>query len=135
MFLQGKYLMPLFVKLTNVLRDLLVAVLMMTCCTGAFAIANMNFDMYVMLISGVAAYFLRKLDFPTAPIVLGSILGPIAESNLRNSLVLSSGSWFIFIKRPICFVFIAITIILIILLKKNEAKQQRIMRELQTKNG
>jgi putative tricarboxylic transport membrane protein len=128
-FIQGKYLMALFVKIIRVPQNLLVALLMMICCTGAFAIANRTFDMYVMILSGIAGYFMKKIDLPPVPIVLGIILGPIAEANLRNSLVLSGGSWLIFFQRPICLAFILITVVLLVLLKRNEAKQQRIMKD------
>lgn len=123
MFLQGKYLLPLFVKITHIPQDLLTALLMVVCCTGAFAIANSSFDLNVMLIFGVVAYVLSKLDFPPVPIVLGMVLGPTAEANLRNSLVLSKGSWSIFVTRPICLAFIVLTFVLIFLLKKNDKKQ------------
>jgi putative tricarboxylic transport membrane protein len=126
-FIQGKYLMALFVKIIRIPQNLLVALLMMICCTGAFAIANMIFDMYVMILAGIAGYFMKKIDLPPVPIVLGIILGPIAESNLRNSLVLSGGSWLIFFKRPICLAFMLITGVLLVLVKRNETKQQRIM--------
>jgi len=82
-------------------------------------------DVYVMLLFGVIAYFMQKLDFPSVPIVLGMVLGPIAESNLRNALVMSSGSWTIFVKRPICLAFIILTFVLIVLLKKGDAKQRK----------
>jgi putative tricarboxylic transport membrane protein len=126
--IQGKYLMALFVKIIRVPQNLLVALLMMICCTGAFAIANMIFDMYVMILAGIVGYFMKKIDLPPVPIVLGIILGPIAESNLRNSLVLSGGSWLIFFKRPICLAFMLITGVLLVLVKRNETKQQRIMK-------
>ena len=82
-------------------------------------------DVYVMLLFGVIAYFMQKLDFPSVPIVLGMVLGPIAESNLRNALVMSNGSWTIFVKRPICLAFIILTFVLIVLLKKGDAKQRK----------
>jgi putative tricarboxylic transport membrane protein len=134
-FFQGKYLMALFVKIIRVPQNLLVSLLMMICCTGAFAMANMTFDMYVMIFSGIAGYFMRKIDLPPVPVVLGIILGPIAESNLRNSLVLSGGSWLIFFKRPICLAFMLITVVLLVLLKRNEAKQQRIMKNFAEKQS
>ena len=71
-----------------------------------------------MLIFGVVAYFMNKVGFPPVPIVLGMVLGPIAESNLRNSLTLSGGSWLIFIQRPICLFFILLTVVLTIMLRK-----------------
>lgn len=112
-------------KITHIPQDLLTAILVVLCCAGAFAIGNSNVDVYVMLIFGAVAYFMQKLDFPPVPIVLGMVLGPVAESNLRNALVMSEGSWTIFIKRPICLAFIVLTFVLIIILKKGDAKQRK----------
>ncbi len=122
MFLQGKYLMPVFVKITHIPQDLLTALLMVICCAGAFAIANSVFEVHVMLIFGVVAYVMSKFDFPPVPIVLGMVLGPIAESNLRNALTLSNGSWMIFVERWICLGFIILTVVLTFLLKKGNKK-------------
>lgn len=122
MYTQGRYLMPVFVKITHIPQDLLTALLMVICCAGAFAIANTVFDVHVMLIFGVIAYVMSKFDFPAVPIVLGMVLGPIAESNLRNALTMSNGSWSIFIKRPICLGFIILTFVFIILLKYSTKK-------------
>ncbi|AVM70192.1 C4-dicarboxylate ABC transporter permease [Lachnospiraceae bacterium oral taxon 500] len=130
MFLQGKYLLKLFVKITHVPQDLLTAVLVVICCAGAFAISGSEMDVYIMLLFGGIAYLMQKVDFPPVPIVLGMVLGPIAESNLRNALVMSGGSWFIFIRRPICLAFIILTIVLIVLLKKGEAKQRKMEEKL-----
>ncbi len=125
MFVQGKYLLNLFVKITHIPQDLLTAILVVICCAGAFAIGSSEMDVYVMLAFGVIAYFMQKIDLPPVPIVLGMVLGPTAESNLRNSLVMSGGSWDIFIKRPICLLFIILTFVLIYLLKKGDAKQRK----------
>lgn len=122
MFAQGKYLMPVFVKITHIPQDLLTALLMVVCCAGAFAIANSVFDVHVMLIFGVIAYVVSKVGLPPVPIVLGMVLGPIAESNLRNALTLSDGSWKIFVQRPICLGFIILTVVLIVVLKKGTKK-------------
>lgn len=125
MFLQGKYLLKLFVKITHIPQNLLTALLIVICCAGAFAIGSSAMDVTVMLIFGIVAYILNKMDFPPVPIVLGMVLGPIAESNLRNSLVMSAGSWSIFFTRPICLAFIILTVVLIYLLKKGDARQRK----------
>ena len=125
MFLQGKYLLKLFVRITHVPQDLLTAILVVICCAGAFAIGNSELDVYIMLLFGAVAYFMQKVEFPPVPIVLGMVLGPTAESNLRNSLVMSGGSWSIFVKRPICLAFIILTFVLIVLLKKGDEKQRK----------
>ena len=125
MFVQGKYLLNVFVKITHIPQDLLTAILVVICCAGAFAIGSSEMDVYVMLAFGVIAYFMQKVDLPPVPIVLGMVLGPTAEANLRNSLVMSGGSWSIFVKRPICLAFILLTFVLIYLLKKGDAKQRK----------
>lgn len=122
MFLQGRYLMPLFVKITHIPQKLLTALLMVICCAGAFAIANSSFEVHIMLVFGAVSYFMNKFGFPPVPIVLGMVLGPIAESNLRNALTMSKGSWLIFVQRPICLGFIILTFLLVFLLKRNSKK-------------
>ncbi len=122
MFLQGRYLMPVFVKITHIPQNLLTALLMIVCCAGAFAISGSSFEVYIMLVFGVVAYFMNKFGFPAVPIVLGMVLGPIAESNMRNSLALSNGSWLIFVQRPICLLFIILTVVLIVILKRTSKK-------------
>ncbi|MCH3916204.1 MAG: tripartite tricarboxylate transporter permease [Spirochaetia bacterium] len=127
--IQGRYLLPVFVKITRVPQDLLTTILIVVCCAGAFAISDSSFDLKVMLIFGVLAYFFMKVDLPPVPIVLGIVLGPIAEENFRNSLVMSKGSWSIFVTRPISLLFIVLTFIFIYLLKKNEKKEAQAAEE------
>jgi putative tricarboxylic transport membrane protein len=125
MYLQGKYLLRLFVKITRVPQELLTALLIVVCCVGAFAIANTLFDIQVMMLFGCVAYFMQKVDLPPVPIVLGMVLGPIAEANLRNALVMSNDSWLIFSQRPICFTFLVLTVVFMYLLKKGDAKRNK----------
>ena len=122
MFLQGRYLMPVFVKITHIPQNLLTALLMVVCCAGAFAIANSAFEVTIMLTFGIVGYFMSKFGFPPVPIVLGMVLGPTAESNLRNALTMSRGSWLIFVQRPICLGFIILTVVLVWLLKRTTKK-------------
>ncbi|ETP72960.1 hypothetical protein UYO_1022 [Lachnospiraceae bacterium JC7] len=125
MFLQGKYLMKIFVKITNVPFRLLTSSLIVICCAGAYAIANRSFDVKVMIIMGIAGYFLNKLELPMVPMVLGLILGPTAESYLRNSLSIDNGNWLIFFKRPICVVFMILLAVLLVALAQGEKKQKQ----------
>lgn len=127
MFLQGKYLLPLFVKITHIPQNLLTTLLMLFCCAGAFAIANSAFDVKIIIIFGIISYFMKKIDLPPVPVVLGMILGPIAENNLRNSLIMSKGSLIIFFQRPISLIFIILTIIFIVLFKLNRKKEKEIL--------
>ena len=82
----------------------LMPIIMVLCTVGAFAIASRQFDIWVMIAFGVIGYVLRTFGFPLAPLILGVVLGPILDSNLRRGLVLSGGSLEPFFSRPISIV-------------------------------
>lgn len=75
---------------------------------GSYAIRNDVFDIWVMLAFGVAGLFLERRKVPLPPLILGLILGPMLEENLRTGLIKSGGSWMPFVSRPICLGLIAI---------------------------
>lgn len=78
---------------------------------GSYALRNNMFDVGAMLLIAVIGYFFLKLEISIAPIVLALILGPLAESNLRRSLLLSQGSASIFFTRPICIFFLLLAVL------------------------
>ena len=82
---------------------------------GGYAATNDMHDVWLMLVFGLAAFLLRKLDYPLAPAVLAIVLGPIAEPTLRQSLLLSSGDPSIFFTRPIAGPITVVAIVLILL--------------------
>jgi putative tricarboxylic transport membrane protein len=82
---------------------------------GGFAASRSMHDLWMIVIFGLGAFFLRKFDYPLAPAVLAIVLGPIAEPTLRQSLLLSSGDPSIFFIRPIAGPITVIAIILILL--------------------
>jgi putative tricarboxylic transport membrane protein len=82
----------------------LMPIILVLCTVGAYAIASRQFDIWVMLAFGIIGYVLRVLGFPLAPLILGVVLGPILDSNLRRGLVLSGGSLEPFFTRPISIV-------------------------------
>ena len=82
----------------------LMPIIMVLCTVGAFAIASRQFDVLVMLAFGVIGYVMRAFGFPLAPLILGVVLGPILDSNLRRGLLLSNGSMEPFFTRPISIV-------------------------------
>lgn len=125
MYLQGKYLMPIFVKITRVPFRLLTACLLVVCFSGGYAIANRSFDVKVMIVMGIIAYLLNLLDLPTVPMVLGLILGPTAEFYLRNALSIGNGNWLIFFQRPICIAFMVLLVLLLVMLSRGEKKQKQ----------
>ena len=126
MFLQGKYLLRTFVKITHIPKDLLTALLVVVCCTGAFTINNSVVEVVIMIISGIAAYFMKKIELPTVPLVLGLVLGPTAEKHLRNMMVVSNGSWLYFFKRPVCLVLLALIVFLLVFFRKNQNRNENV---------
>jgi putative tricarboxylic transport membrane protein len=122
MFFQGKVLTKYFSKITKVPQILLIPVLVLFCVAGSFAFSNSIFNVFVFIFFGMLCYLMSKLGFPAVPIVLGMILGPIAEINLQRALVMSEGSLLIFIQRPISLFFIIITFGFLIIIKHQNKK-------------
>ncbi len=83
-------------------------------CSGVFSINNSTFDVWVVAIFGAMGYAMRLLDFPPAPLLLGYVLGPLMEENVRRALLISRGEFMVFLERPISATFIGITIVLLV---------------------
>ena len=107
----GAYLFAAFLK---VREAILVPVILVISFIGAYSVNSSLFDVGLALLFGVLAYFLIKFRFPLPPIIMGLILGPIAEESLRQSLVVSDGSWMIFITKPISAIFLGVTALIVI---------------------
>jgi putative tricarboxylic transport membrane protein len=75
---------------------------------------NSTTDIWYMLIFGIAGYLFKKLDYPIAPMVLALVLGDMAESALRQSLIMSQGSPMIFISSPIAAVLVVVSLWLLV---------------------
>ncbi len=111
MYLIGNALIPFYANITKLPYELLASIVLSMCIAGAFSTNNRVYDVMIILVFGILAYFLRRMDFQLVPILLGIVLGPLAEVNFRRALVLSDGSMDIFIKRPISLAFILIAVI------------------------
>ncbi len=99
----------------RVRRAVLLPIIFVLCVIGAYAIAGREFDVLVMLVFGVVGFFLKKMHFPMAPLVLGLVLGAILDKSLRRGLVLSDGSIEPFFTRPISAVLAFVTIVTVVL--------------------
>jgi len=107
-FIIAKLTIRWFVKVTTIPTSLLYPVVLGLCLIGAYAVSNSLFPVIITVIFGVLGYILPKLEFPIIPILIGLILGPMAEASLRQSLILSDGSMLIFFQRPISVIFIVL---------------------------
>lgn len=97
---------PLFVSLLKIIGPYFTSVITVLCMTGVYAASYNFFDAWVMLAFGGIGYFARKLDYPMAPLVLGLVLGPRTEDSLRQSIMMSEGSFSIFFGSPIAAVLL-----------------------------
>ena len=102
--------MRIFVKMLKIPKDVLFSVVVVLCAVGAFGDNNRSFDIIALIGIGIAGYLLSVLKFPLPPIVLGFILGPIAELNLRRGLMLTQGDFIPFLTRPISAAFLLIAL-------------------------
>ena len=106
---------PVFIWMLRMPFTVLAPMIFVLSVVGGYAATRDMHDVWLMLIFGIGAFFLRKPDYPVAPAVLAIVLGPITEPTLRQSLLLSSGDPTIFLTRPIAGPITVIAIILILL--------------------
>jgi putative tricarboxylic transport membrane protein len=95
-------------KVLLVPRDRLMPAIFILCAVGAYAITSRTFDIYVALIFGIIGFVMRELKYPMAPLVLGVVLGPMLDVNLRRGLILTDGDITPFFTRPISLVLMGI---------------------------
>lgn len=102
-----------FVQMLRVPTHYLAPLLLLLCMVGSFAVNNSMFDVWLMLGLGLFGFVMTRAGFPVAPMVLGLVLGPILESEMRRSLILSGGSWAIFVQRPVSLAFLLLAVLAI----------------------
>jgi putative tricarboxylic transport membrane protein len=101
---------PLFAAILRIPFAILTPFIVVICAIGSYSVHNNMIDIWYMLVFGVVGYVFKKLDFPLAPLVLALVLGDMAENALRQSLIMSQGSFMIFFSRPISGVITALAI-------------------------
>ena len=83
---------PLFAAILRIPFSIIAPVILVVCAIGAYTVHNNVFDVYLMLVFGVAGYVMRKLEYPLAPLVLALVLGDAAESSFRQAMLMSQGN-------------------------------------------
>lgn len=100
-----------FARLISFPKYILLPVILFLCVVGAFAVNNSFFDVYAMLFFGLVGYALMKLGIPLTPLILGLVLGPILEENLRLTMTMSNANFLgYFCSRPIAMVFMGLAL-------------------------
>lgn len=102
-------LVGLFVNLLRIPYRILYPMIVVFCLLGVYGVNGSIFDIWVMMVMGLVGYLLKKVDFPAAPIVIGLVLAPMVEMAIRQSLILSRGSYAIFFQRPIAAFLLVLT--------------------------
>ena len=103
----------LFLKITKIPKYILVPGVMSLCVIGSYLLNNRFSDLYILFTMGIVGYFLKKYNFSLAPVILGVILGPIAETNLRRAMM-TSPDWTLFFTRPISLGFLILGVLSIL---------------------
>jgi putative tricarboxylic transport membrane protein len=93
--------------------SILYPFILLVCVTGAYSLDNSIFQVFLMFLFGIVGYFVKKFEFPAAPIVLALILGPLVERALYQSLTLSHGSLSVFATRPFSAAFLVMVVIVL----------------------
>ncbi|MEK3937164.1 tripartite tricarboxylate transporter permease [Sporosarcina sp. FSL W7-1349] len=114
MFILGKFISPLFARVLTVSNTILIPIVLMFSIIGVFTAQSLFFELWLALIVGIIAFFMKKLDFSLPAFILAFVLSNIIEENLRRALMMAKGSYSIFFTRP--FSLVILTLILIIIL-------------------
>ncbi len=124
-------LIGLWVRVLTIPYHLLFPAIIAFCSIGAYSVNNSTFDVYIMAMFGLAGYFLTKLDFEPAPLLLGFVLGPMLEENLRRAMLLSRGDPLVFITHPLSFALLlaALALIVVVVLPGIRAKREEAFSE------
>ena len=108
-------LIGLWVQVLKVPYPFLMPLIILFCLIGAYTLSNSIMDVFFMLIFGMIGYIFKKLRYEPAPMILAFVLGPMLEYHLKQSLMLSKGSFQIFFTRPISSACLIIAIVLLVL--------------------
>jgi putative tricarboxylic transport membrane protein len=108
-------LVGLWVKLLKIPKAPLYAGILIFATVGVYGMRQSAFDLFLLYLIGLLGVVMRRFDFPTAPVVVGMILGPLAEAQLRNAMSIGEGKWTVFVERPgSLFLLIVIAAVLVL---------------------
>ncbi len=118
-------LIGIWIKLLTVPYRFLFPAIVLFCAIGVYSTNNNTFDIWLVAVFGVIGYYFIKLGCEPAPLLLGFILGPMMEENLRRALLLSRGDWSVFVTRPLSAGLLAVAAIMVIIVLLPSVKNKR----------
>ncbi|MDA7524495.1 tripartite tricarboxylate transporter permease, partial [Verrucomicrobia bacterium] len=104
-----------FDKLLQLPRHWVLTAVVVFSVVGAYSLQNSMFDVYIMALFGLIGFGLELLAIPLAPLILGLILGPMVEKNLRTGLIKTEGDWMPFLTRPFCLTMVTVLLVIFML--------------------
>ncbi|RPJ10677.1 MAG: tripartite tricarboxylate transporter permease [Deltaproteobacteria bacterium] len=107
-------LVGLFARIATVRTQLLMPIVSIICLAGVYSIRNSLFDIWVMIVTGVLGFFMRKWKFPVAPLVIGIVLGPMTENSFRQTCMMCLGNFYQLCSRPIAMGLFVLTIVFLV---------------------
>ena len=112
--------LPVFVKLLDIPKHILLPIIMVLCCVGAYSNDSSSFDVMCVLFFALVGLFFKYFKVPSTPLIIAFILGRMFEENLRRALMASHGDWSTFVTSPIsCFFLVAAVIFCTLTVRKN----------------
>src|SRR3569623_3617742 len=122
----GYFAIRPLVKILDLPEAVVSAYVLTLCFVGALSIRNSVTDLWLMIGFGVSGYLFERLKFPVAPLILGVILGPLAEASFMNSMISFGNDWTVFFTRPISGTVMACTAVILALpfLQRTWTKQK-----------
>jgi putative tricarboxylic transport membrane protein len=118
-------LIGIWIKLLTVPYRWLFPAIVLFCAIGVYSTNNNVFDIWMVALFGAVGYTFIKLGLEPAPLLLGFILGPMMEENLRRALLISRGDWGVFVSRPISATLLAMAVVLLIVVLSPSIKKKR----------
>jgi putative tricarboxylic transport membrane protein len=123
------YGLRVFAALLKIPKYYLLPGIFLFCVIGAFGIGNRLFDVWTLLLFGILGYAFHKIDIPASPFILGFIIGPLMETNLRRGLMFSQGDFTPFITEPISALFLFAAVVSISLTVRKNVKNAKKLRQ------
>jgi len=118
-------LVGMWVKLLRIPYRLLFPAIVGFCCIGAYTVNSNIFDVYVMAFFAIFGYLCLKLDCEPAPLILGFVLGPLMEENLRRALLLSRGDLMVLVQEPLSLIFLIAAALLLLVVAAPAIRRKR----------
>ena len=107
-------LVGVWVKLLKIPKPMLYSGILIFATLGVYGMRQSAFDIFLLYVIGLLGFVMRRYDFPTAPVIIGMILGPLAEAQMRRALSISQGDWMIFLQKPLSATLLAMTVAIVV---------------------